>query len=126
MAAGIHCITRRASLAKVVALAGGAVCASAAQRRGQPYALVAGTVFQENGLSFPGVDVTLQAKNTGGGRQNARTSNRGEFTFRVPPAPGVYVVAASRKGFRTATVDADVPGEGRVDVTITLAPESKK
>ena len=115
-------MTRRTALATL----GFAGCARAAQRKGQPYALIAGTVFQENGLSFPGVQVKLEGKGFQDARQDAKTSFRGEFTFRVSPEPRTYLVTASRKGFRTATVSADVPGEGRVDVTITLEAESKK
>ena len=116
-------MTRR----NVLALAGAAGWGYAAQRRGQPYAVVAGTVFQASGLSFPGVQVKLAAKGfPGGAGQTARTSNRGEFAFRVTPEPRTYTVTATRKGFQTATVEAEVPAEGRVDVTITLEAESKR
>jgi hypothetical protein len=100
--------------------------ALAAFQKNAPYSVVAGTVFQENGFSFPGVSVTLTPKTSGGKKQSDSTSFRGEFSFRVPPGAATYTVTASKKGFVTSSVEAVVPGEGRVDVTITLPPESKK
>jgi hypothetical protein len=57
--------------------------------------------------------------------QQATTTGRGEFTFRVPVTPATYLVKASLKGFRSEQKEASVSGEGRVEVTLTLAPESK-
>jgi hypothetical protein len=95
------------------------------QKKEAPYAVVAGTVFQESGFSFPDVNVQLTAKGAGK-KQGTSSSFRGEFSFRVPPEPATYVITASKRGFVTSSVEAVVPGEGRVDVTITLAAESKK
>ncbi len=98
------------------------------------HALVAGTVFRENGFSLAGATVTLIAKNTGTdtGKDAARRKTlkslsdaRGEFTFRVSPAPGTYLVKATMKGFQPAEKEATVGGEERVDVTLILTPESK-
>jgi hypothetical protein len=122
--------TRRALVARLsLAVFAGQTAAvlRAQKKKNEPYAIVAGTVFQENGFSFPGVNVSLAPKNPAQGRkQTATTSFRGEFAFRVPPTPANYVVTASKRGFMSETVEADVPGEGRVDVTITLVAESKK
>jgi len=114
-------ITRRCALLTLASTG----YAFAAQRTGQPYSVVAGTVFQDNGLSFPSVQVKLEGKGAPSRTQTAKTSNRGEFAFRVPPEARTYTVTATKKGFRTASTDAEVPGEGRVDVTITLQAESK-
>jgi len=115
-------------LAAVLCVAGQGI---AAQRKDGAHAVVAGTVFRENGFSLPGATVTLVAK--GSEEKDARKSKalkavsdaRGEFAFRVPPAAGTYVVKASLKGFQAAEKEASVQGEERVDVTLVLASESK-
>jgi len=122
----VHADTHRSwTRRNLLSVAACTVFASAAQVNNQPFAVVAGTVFQENGLSFPGVNVTLTRKaSPRGPKQDAKTSNRGEFAFRVPPDALTYIVTASKRGFVPAMVEAVVPGEGRVDVTITLQKES--
>jgi hypothetical protein len=55
----------------------------------------------------------------------ATTTPRGEFSFRVPPTPATYVVKASLKGFKPDEKEATISGEDRLDVTLTLVPESK-
>ena len=119
-------MTRRSALLWAALAAG--VPALAWQHKQAPYAVIVGTVFQESGFSFQGVSVTLSVKGATAGskKQNGTTNFRGEFSFRVPPEPATYVVTASKRGFAPASVEASVPGEGRVDVTITLAAESKK
>ena len=102
------------------------------------HALVAGTVFRENGFSLAGATVTLIAKNTGNDTGNdtgkaaakrkplrAISDARGEFTFRVSPVPGTYMVKATMKGFQAVEAETSVGGEERVDVTLILTPESK-
>ena len=99
---------------------------SAAGKKAEPYAVVAGTVFREDGFSLPGASVTLLPKDAPKGKKlEAMSDARGEFAFRVPAAAAAYVVKAARKGFQPAEKEASVSGEGRVDVTLILSVESK-
>ena len=100
---------------------------SAAGKKPEPYAIVAGTVFREDGFSLPGATVTLFLKDAAKGKKlEAGSDARGEFAFRVPVGTAAYIVRAARKGFRPAEKEASVSGEGRVDVTLVLSAESDK
>ena len=99
---------------------------SAAGKKPEPYAVVAGTVFREDGFSLAGASVTLLPKDAPKGKKLEAVSDaRGEFAFRVPAGAATYVVKAVRKGFQPAEKEASVSGEGRVDVTLLLSAESK-
>lgn len=103
----------------------------AADRNDAPHAVVAGTVFRENGFSLPGAAVTLTVKDAPGvpkkkmKKLQSVSDGRGEFAFRVPPEGATYVVRASLKGFQAVEKEASVSGEERVDVTLMLPAESK-
>ena len=120
---------KRTKTTKSSCLAALLVCgllSSAAGKKPEPYAVVAGTVFREDGFSLPGASVTLLPKDAPKGKKLEAVSDaRGEFAFRVPAAPAAYVLKAVRKGFQPAEKEASISGEGRVDVTLTLAAESK-
>ncbi len=96
-----------------------------------PHAVVAGTVFRENGFSLPGATVTLAVKDAPGvpakkaKKLQSVSDSRGEFAFRVPPGAATYVVRASMKGFQPVEKEASVSGEERVEVTLVLPAESK-
>ena len=95
-------------------------------KKPEPYAIVAGTVFREDGFLLPGASVTLLPKDVPKGKKLEAVSDaRGEFAFRVPAGAAAYVVRAARKGFRPAEKEASVSGDGRVDVTLILSAESK-
>jgi hypothetical protein len=101
------------------------VCLGGDKKKVDAYAIVGGTVFRDSGLSLPGATVTLVPKdNPIAKKQQAVSDARGEFAFRVPTAPATYVLKASLKGFHQGEKEATVGGEGRVDVTFMLAPES--
>lgn len=95
-----------------------------------PHAVVAGTVFRENGFSLPGAAVALAVKEAPGVPKKMKklqsvSDSRGEFAFRVPPGAATYVVRASLKGFQSVEKEASVSGEERVEVTLVLPAESK-
>jgi hypothetical protein len=96
-----------------------------------PHAVVAGTVFRENGFSLPGATVTLAVKEAAGVSKKKMkkiesvSDSRGEFAFRVAPVAATYVVRASLKGFQSVEKEASVSGEERVEVTLVLPAESK-
>ena len=124
---------RRSKLVALVttALLGCALLLAAAERNDAPHAVVAGTVFRENGFSLPGAAVTLAVKEAPGApktkmkKLQSVSDGRGEFAFRVPPGAATYVVRASLKGFQAIEKEASVSGEERVEVTIMLPVESK-
>jgi hypothetical protein len=97
----------------------------------QEYAVVAGTVFRDNGFALAEAEVTLEIDASATGKSRARklkatTSPRGEFAFRVPPAAMKYRVTVTAKGFRIAEKVVEVQGSSeRVDATFNLSPESK-
>jgi len=115
----------------VAALLGCALLLAAADRNDVPHAVVAGTVFRENGFSLPGAAVTVAVQDAPGvpkkkmKKLQSLSDRRGEFAFRVPPGAGTYVVSASMKGFQSVEKEASVSGEERVEVTLVLPAESK-
>jgi hypothetical protein len=92
-----------------------------------PYAVIAGTVFRDPGFALPDATVTLMLRGDPKPKklQQAVSTARGEFSFRVPPASATYIVKASLKGFKPEEKEAPVSGPERVEVTLTLEPESK-
>ena len=103
-----------------------ALLSSAADRKPEAYAVIAGTVFRGDGFSLPGASVTLTAKDALKRKKRQAVSDaRGEFAFRVPAGAGSYIVKAAAKGFQAIEKEATVAGEERVEVTLLLAPESK-
>jgi hypothetical protein len=113
------------------ALLGCALLLGAADKNDAPHAVVAGTVFRENGFSLSGATVTLAAKDAPGvpktkaKKLQSVSDGRGEFAFRVPPGAATYVVRASLKGFQAVEKEASVSGDERVEVTLMLPAESK-
>ena len=113
------------------AMLGCALLLGAADGNDAPHAVVAGTVFRENGFSLPGATVTVAVKDSAGvlkkkmKKLQSLSDRRGEFAFRVPPGAGAYVVSASLKGFQSVEKEASVSGEERVEVTLVLPAESK-
>ncbi len=94
-----------------------------------PHAVVAGTVFRENGFSLPGAGVTLEMDAPQAPRKMKKIQSvsdaRGEFAFRVPPGAATYIVRGSMKGFKSVEAKASVSGEERVEVTLMLPTESR-
>lgn len=96
-----------------------------------PKALIAVSVFREPGFALPGAEIELSAvpgeKTTEKMKPVKATSNaRGEFVFRVAPAPMDYRVSVSAKGLKPQQKTVKVQGEERVDVTFMLEQESKQ
>jgi hypothetical protein len=95
-----------------------------------PYALLAGTVFQEDGLSLPGARIEVVPLGQLQGerkfkRLEAVSDRRGEFAFRVPVQKMEYRLTASAVGYETQEKAAQVSGEVRVDVFFRLETASK-
>lgn len=100
-------------------------------RRHSAYALIAGTVFREDGLSLPGARVVLEPEGEARRdrrfrKQEAVSDARGEFAFRVPPLPSEYRLTASAPGFESQHRQVQIQGEERIDVFFRLARASKQ
>jgi hypothetical protein len=99
-----------------------------AAKQPEPHAVIAGTVFRDPGLALPGATVVLIRKDDPKLKklQEVVSNYRGEFAFQVLAKSEVYVVRATLKGFHPAEKDVTVSGEGRIEATLVLVPESKK
>lgn len=100
------------------------------QRLETSYAVVAGTVFRESGLSLPGAEVELSAedqtqKSHRQKRTKLITDARGEFAFRVPAVAAAYKLIVKAAGYQAQEKPVSVAGEERVDVFFRLEPASK-
>lgn len=113
----------------LLGLFGGVPAAEARDDRA-PYAVVAGTVFRESGMSLPGAEVELSAASQtvkSHKRKTAKliTDARGEFAFRVPAASGEYKLIVRAAGYQVQEKPVSVTGEERLDVFFRLDPTSK-
>ncbi len=115
-------------LAAAFALPGAAARKKAAA---EPYVLLDGTVFRDNGFALPNAEVVVipdpgpEAAPTKLKKLQAVSDSRGEFAFRLPVLNMRYLVKVSAKGYRNETKPVTVQGEDRLDVTFQLQPESK-
>jgi Carboxypeptidase regulatory-like domain len=101
----------------------------------ETYALVSGSVFEDNGYALGGADVTVVQETPGGETPKASANKtkpaavvsdaRGEFVVRVPPGPAKYTVTAHAKGFKSGQKTVSVQDQERVEVTFQLERESK-
>ena len=101
--------------------------APAGDRGPAEYALIAGTVFQESGLSLRGAELELipdreDAKAHKLKKFAAVSDSRGEFAFRVPAKPARYTIKVRRKGFAAQEKSLEVKGDERIDVNFQLEP----
>ncbi len=100
-------------------------------RKQTAYALIAGTVFREDGLSMPGARVILEPEGESRRdrrikRQEAVSDARGEFAFRVAPVPSQYRLTAGAPGFESQQKQVHIQGEERIDVFFRLPKASKQ
>lgn len=121
-----------ASLLLTLLLLAGAFRVSALpnERDAPSEAVVAGTVFRDPGFAFQRVEVVLSVLTQPPGSKRVKprkvmTDARGEFAFRVPAGPAKYLVRASAEGYRPEERSVGVNADERVDVYMTLKPESK-
>jgi len=91
-----------------------------AQKPGQPYALVVGTVFfEESGRLVRGAQVEVRQKE-GKKHWEAATNMTGEFAVRVPAGKAVYIVEVRFEGRQKATKEVEVADDERVDVVVQM------
>ena len=119
---------RRAFVSLIVTLVVAAVSTAAPKKKhkGEPLALISGTVFQSNGFSFPGVTVFAVSQRNPKLKADTVTGRRGEFALRVPASGGTYVVTAEAKGFEPQEKTADVYEGTKTTVTFRLEAAKNK
>ncbi|HWR54543.1 MAG TPA: carboxypeptidase-like regulatory domain-containing protein [Bryobacteraceae bacterium] len=130
--------TRKAGTSAGVALA--ALLLSAAmslagaekdKKQPEPFGIVAGTVFEENGRALPHADIALERSGTPANELRKvkkiryTTDARGEFAIRVPVAKQEYLLTVTAPGFETQQKPVTFSGEDRVNVFIRLQAASK-
>jgi hypothetical protein len=118
------------ALALAVLLLGTGAVSAGADRKKQPpaYALVAGTVFRDTGMSLAGAEVAIEivaAENSKPRKWKAVTDARGEFAVRLPAVAASYKVTAGARGYEPQQKTIQMAGEDRVDVFFRLDPASK-
>ena len=128
---------KKRSISLVFAIAACCVCASAAGPRdkhakAEPYGILAGTVFRDNGYALPGAEVKIAPEPPPGAKppklkvHEAVSDHRGEFAFRVPVEPMHYRVHVKAKGFGEMEKTVAMEGEERIDVSFALQPSSNQ
>jgi hypothetical protein len=116
----------RLAFAGILLLLPVAAAAQEANAKQDRRAVVAGTVFRDPGFAQPGATVVLARKDQPKKKlQQAVSSGRGEFAFRVPAESASYIVTASLKGYKPDSQEFTVQGEEQINATMLLVPESK-
>lgn len=96
---------------------------------------IRGAVFDDRGMSLPGVRLRLVRVPTEEEEKEQKkfeslsleylTNNRGEFSFRLPAVRARYRVTASRDGFKAQTKFVDVSESEAVPLAFNLEPTKK-
>jgi hypothetical protein len=95
--------------------------ASSADKEKNDHALLMGSVFTSDGLSLPGIRVSVKRKDDKKPRWRAVSDRRGEFALRLPAGAGTYEVTTTSKEFESQTKTVEFRGAERVDVFFRLA-----
>jgi len=91
-------------------------------------AFIRGSVFDQNGRSFPNVRVELGRVEGDGSvkKLDARiTTESGSFAFRLPPDAATYRLTARADHMETASKDVKVDGAEIYRLAISLQPQPK-
>jgi hypothetical protein len=91
-----------------------------------PSFLIIGTVFNENAVSFPGVQVRVRVSGEKKFKWQTYTNSRGEFAVRVPPGSQYEVVTHVKKyADQTQNVDAKVDVQQRLSIKLETQSQPK-
>lgn len=90
------------------------------KKQDSSYALLFGTVFDENGRLVRGAEVRVRQKE-GKKHWEATSDVQGEFAVHLPAAPGVYIVDVGAPGFAPDSKEVSFSGDERQDVVFHLA-----
>jgi hypothetical protein len=84
--------------------------------------LIRGTVFNENALSFPGVQLRIRRTSEKKFRWESYTNSRGEFAVRVPQGSN-YEMVVRAKGFAEQTRAIDTKNdENEARIVLRMQP----
>ena len=89
-----------------------------------PSFLIIGTVFNENALSFPGVQVRIRRSGEKKFQYQTYTDSRGEFAVRVPPGYD-YEVVTHMKKYEDQSRMVDSKQDVQQRLSIRLEPREK-
>jgi len=103
--------------------AGPPPAAAAKKEKKESQAVIAGSVFTEQGFALPGVPVTITPQGERKPKWRAASDARGEFAVRVPAGHGSYVVATDSSAYQNQSQTVEIHGEERVDLIFRLAPK---
>ncbi|MGE0406674.1 MAG: carboxypeptidase-like regulatory domain-containing protein [Candidatus Korobacteraceae bacterium] len=93
------------------------------QKEQASYALIFGTVWNEEGLPVAGVPIRMRRADDKRSRWSLVSDRRGEFAQRVPPGKSEYVIWAEikqPKGEPPPEARVQVEQDERVDVSLHL------
>ena len=90
-----------------------------------PQAIVAGSVFHENGFLLRGARVVVWSAEHPKDKKETTTDLQGEFAVRVPAGKARYNVEVSAEGFTPERKAVEIAGDERVDLTFRLVPAPK-
>lgn len=100
-----------------------------AKEKPKPHALLLGSIFTAEGLSLPGVPVTITLKAARKPRWRAVSDRRGEFAIRLPAGRATYEVTTHSKEHQNETKTVEIYGEESVSIIFQLSarkPENKQ
>jgi len=89
------------------------------KQKQESYALLAGTVFDENGRRVPEAGIRIREKD-GKRHWEALTDASGEFAVRLPAGTAVYIVGASRRGFSADSKEVTIGADERQDISLRI------
>ncbi len=87
-----------------------------------PFFLILGTVFHENALAFPGVEVRIRRMDEKKFRWESTTNSRGEFAVRVPDGYDYSVLIRAKHYQDETRAITTKAGEAQQQVTIRMQP----
>jgi len=89
-----------------------------------PGFLIIGTVFNENALAFPGIEVRIRRKTEKKYRWQTYTNSRGEFAVRVPEGPEYEVLVKAKKYQDIVVTLNSTGGDNQQRVSVKLVPNA--
>ena len=88
-------------------------------------AVLAGSVFREDGFLLRGARVLVTNLDRPKEKKETTTDVQGEFAVRVPAGKARYSIEVSSDGFRSEKKTVEIAGDERVDLTFHLSSSSK-
>jgi Carboxypeptidase regulatory-like domain len=79
--------------------------------------LIRGTVFNENALAFPAVELRFRKEGQKKYKWETYTNSRGEFALRVPQGSN-YEILVHAKGFADQTRTVEAKGGGNEEIVV--------